>query len=197
MTFIKEQQKIKIIPEDINKFAVGIIISSQTDSFVAQVNNSSLITEGQEIEVLVSSDDFILLFNSKVNKIVDNNVFFSVLSKPNYVQKREYPRIPVCIPVKLFSINNDSTSQGANIINLGGGGMQMNSPFELKKNTIINTKFKLSDKNEISVLFKVLRTGLAEKGYNISGEFHQISNFNKTLIIQFCFKRQLEIKYRK
>ena len=192
MTLIKKQQKIKIIPEEINKFATGIIISSNPDSFVARVNDPSLVKMGQETEILISSEDFMVLFNSKVNKINNDNVFFSIISKISFVQKREYPRIAVSIPVLLLS--DGKREENGEIINIGGGGMQILVSLEFPKNSMVKAGFKLYDKNEMDIMFKVLRVDSTDKGFVISGKFDEISNFDKTSIIQYCFKRQLETK---
>lgn len=195
MNLIKEKQKIKIIPDRINDFSTGVIVSYQSDGFVAEIKNPSSVSLGQEPEILISSEDFIILFNSKVNKIINNNVFFSITSKVSIVQKREYPRIEVNIPV-LLSDSSGMETEGT-IINLGGGGMQIRSSRKFNTDSKLNASFKLYGKKDICVLFKILRISDNNDKFVLSGNFEEISNLDKTSIIQFCFKHQLEIKYKK
>jgi len=191
MNLIKENQKIKIIPDNIEEFSMGIIIFACKDYFVAELINSSLIIIGSEPEILISAEDYMVMFTSKVNKIEHNNVFFAVPSKFTIVQKREYPRISAQMPVFLKETVNGQETE-AETINIGGGGMQFASSVKYNLNCILNTRFTLPNKKEINTLFEILRADEENKNFFLSGKFKTISNFDKTSIIQFCFKRQLE-----
>jgi len=191
MNPIKENQKIKIIPAKIEEFSMGVIISACKDFFVAEVNNTELVTTGSNSEILISSEDYMVLFTSKINKIERNNVFFTVPSRFNIVQKREYPRIDTNLPV-LLKKTDENTETKATIINIGGGGMQICSSVKFNSNCLLNARFALPNKKEINVLFEVLRSDLENNKFLISGKFKTISNFDKTAIVQFCFKRKLE-----
>ena len=217
---IKKNQKIKIIPANIENFSMGIIISACKDFFVAEVKNSSLLMTGSEPEILISTEDYMVMFTSKINKIEHNNVFFAVPSKFTIVQKREYPRINTQMPVFFKETVNGQETE-AETINIGGGGMQFASSVKYNLNCILNARFTLPNKKEINTLFEILREeadceqrlkgGLCppetpfrasnqaadckqrlEGKFFLSGKFQTISNFDKTTIIQFCFKRQLE-----
>lgn len=190
MNPIKENQKIKIIPDKIEKFSMGVITSACKDFFVAEVNNVSLVVAGLNSEILISAEDYMVMFTSKVSKIERNNVFFDVPSKFNIVQKREYPRIDTNLPVLLKKVDENNETE-ATIVNIGGGGMQISSPVKFDSNRLLNACFSLPNKKEINVLFEVLRCDVNNK-FLISGKFKTISNFDKTAIVQFCFKRKLE-----
>lgn len=198
MNPIKENQKIKIIPDNVEKFSVGTIVSASQDCFIAEINNPSMVMAGLEPEILISSDDYMVMFTSKVNKIERNKVFFSVPPKFNYIQKREYPRINIQLPVLLQITDNPEEKIKAEIINIGGGGMQIMYCGEyeglFKPNILINAEFNLTNNKHINVVFEVLRINEENNKIFLSGKFKTISNFDKTTIIQFCFKRQLEAK---
>ena len=212
MNPIKENQKIKIIPDKIENFSMGVIISEGKDCFVAEVNDISLITVGSKPEILISSEDYIVMFTSKISKIELNKVFFSVTSKFTFIQKREYPRISTKIPVLIKEANGNQEIESV-IINIGGGGMQVTSSSEFNLNSILDARFNLTNKKEINTLFEILRIGGCEQNsisaskvsmqaaddekFFLSGKFKKISNFDKTAIVQFCFKRQLESKCKK
>jgi len=192
MNPIKENQKIKIIPDKIEKFSMGVITSACKDFFVAEVNNTSQVTAGLDSEILISSEDYMVMFTSKVSKIERNNVFFSIPAKFNIVQKREYPRIDTNLPVLLQEVVENKETE-ATIINIGGGGMQISSPVKFNSNCLLNARFSLPNKKEINTLFEVLRCDIENNKFLISGKFKTISNFDKTAIVQFCFKRKLEV----
>ena len=199
MNLIKENQKIKIIPDNIEEFSMGTIIFACKDYFVAEVKNSSLAMTGSAPEILISTEDYMIMFTSKVNKTENNKVFFAVPSKFTIVQKREYPRIKTKMPV---FIKETVTSQEteAETINIGGGGMQFASSVKYNLNCILNARFTLPNKKEINTLFEILRADCEQpqnKKIFLSGKFQTISNFDKTAIIQFCFKRQLEANCKK
>ncbi|HBG47981.1 MAG TPA: hypothetical protein DDW90_00410 [Cyanobacteria bacterium UBA9971] len=190
---IKKNQKIKIIPDNIEEFSMGIIIFACKDYFVAEVKNSSLIMIDSEPEILISAEDYMIMFASKVNKIDNNKVFFAVPPKFTIVQKREYPRIKTKIPVFIKETVNSKEIE-AETINIGGGGMQFVSSVKYNLNCILNARFSLPNKKEINTLFEILRADCEQLNEKIllSGKFQTISNFDKIAIVQFCFKRQLE-----
>ena len=218
MNPIKENQKIKIIPGNIENFSMGLITSVQQDYFVAEINNPAMLAPGLDLEILISAEDYMILFISKINKIENNNIFFAYPPKFKYIQKREYPRIKTNIPV-LLKKADENNEEKAVIINIGGGGMKFISPVDwlsaktsiscsqslpsvLDKqsaniNCVLNARFTLPNKKEINTLFDVLRVEKENKKFTFSGKFKTISNFDKTIIIQFCFKREIESKYKK
>jgi c-di-GMP-binding flagellar brake protein YcgR len=191
MAPLKENQKIKIIPEKISQISTGAIVSLETDYFVAKIDNPLFVKTGNSPEILITEEDYMLLFTSKVNKIENDSVYFDIPKKYCYIQKREYARTDVDLPVM---INNCST---AKIVNIGGGGMQISTDTNYKLNSLINMEFNLSPKKKIKAEFKVLRVAEENNKFLLSGEFLELSNIDKTAIIQFCFKHQLELKYRK
>jgi len=196
MNLIKENQKIKIIPDRIDKIAVGFIISACRESFVAEINNPSSLIPGSSPEILISGEDYMVMFTSKVNKTVRNNVWFSIPSKFTFIQKREYPRINVNLPVSLKQSNETPETQAVTA-NIGGGGMQIVSSADFELNSVLNAKFNLSNKKEINTSLEILRRKEEDEKFFLSGKFNKISNFDKTSIIQFCFKHQLELKCKK
>jgi len=210
MNHIKENQKIKIIPDNISEISTGVIISVNHEGFVAQIENSSakpsLLSIGQNPEILISLDNCMILFTAEISKIENENdnvkVFFSGMSKITFVQKREYPRVKTNVPVFLTTAScpQNVLEQGT-IINIGGGGMSIVSPMEVNSKCFLKASFKLSGKKEINTVFEVLRVASENNADNkkflISGKFGEISNFDKTSIIQFCFKHQLELKCRR
>lgn len=196
MNHLKENQKIKIIPDNIEEFSMGIIVSVSKDCFVAEVNNPSLIKTGIESEILISAANHMVLFNSKVNKIEHNHVFFALPSKYTVVQKREYPRINTKMPVFLKEKDNSKEIE-AETVNIGGGGMQVASQVKSDLKCILNARFTIPNKKEINTSFEILRMDKESEKIFFSGKFNNISNFDKTAIIQFCFKRQLELKCKK
>lgn len=200
MNPIKENQKIKIIPDKIKKISTGVIISVFQDCFVAEIDDISSVAPGMEPELLFSSEDYMVTCNSRVGKIEQNKVFFLFPQKFNYIQKREYPRINAKIPV-LVKETETGDNRKAEIINIGGGGMQIAAPFKFNLHCILNTAFNLPNKKEINALFEILRISEEEapkrnESFFLSGKFNSISNFDKTAIIQFCFKRRLELNCR-
>jgi len=196
MNLIKENQKIKIIPDRTDKISVGVIISADSDCFTAKVNNPSSLVQDSEPEILISGEDYMVMFTSKVNKIERNNVFFTVPSKFTFIQKREYPRINIKLPVS-FKETSEIQEIQAVTVNIGGGGMQVLSSYAFNTNSVLNAEFNLSNKKEINTSLEILRVKTENEKFLLSGKFNKISNFDKTSIIQFCFKQQLELKCKK
>jgi len=191
---IKQNQKIKIIPENIKQISTGTIISVEKDFFVAEINSNPESIDFAEAEIHISDENFILIFNTQIIKREKNQVSFKIPEKYNYTQKREYPRISTSIPLKINNTEEKKEVYGQ-IVNLGGGGMKICSPVNYNPDSVLNANFTLPNKTTVKTLFYTLRSEIfpeAQEIYAVSGQFKNISTIEKTAIIQFCFKQKLE-----
>lgn len=201
MNLIKENQTIKIVPDAVSEITTGIITSATDKGFIAKVDNTLFAKSCTNPEILISSEAYLLKFQTSIDKIESGNVYFSIPEKLSYIQKREYPRIECKIPVLLF-IKSDHENIKAVIVNIGGGGMQVSGISSnccadtFCINMILKANFNISPKNEITTTYKLLRINNENGILVFSGSFGKISNADKTAIVQYCFKRQLEMKLK-
>lgn len=198
MDFLKKDQKIKVIPENIEEISGGTIIEVASDYFSVSLNNPHNDLEiDSNIEFIITDKDFLIRFEAKIIQIKDNVVCFSLPQEFKYMQRREYTRVDINIPVNLTEINNPDTSADTLTTNLSGGGLQVISRENFDIGTLLKAKFNILNKKDVRVVMEILRMDKNlqnNEEYLLSGEFADISNTNRTAIIQLCFKRQLELR---
>lgn len=198
MDFIKNNQKLKIIPDEVKGINSGVVKEVNPLYFTVHLDNpnTDLPSIGENIEVIIPLDNCLVRFDTKIAEVNANIVKFSAPEKCRYVQRREYTRVNVNIPVNLKE-NSDSESINSITQNLSGGGMQILSSKNFDTGNLLEANFSILNRSNITTLLEILRTNDYDnnsKEYSLSGEFKQISNIDRTAIIQLCFKRQLETK---
>ncbi|OGI21470.1 MAG: hypothetical protein A2287_02395 [Candidatus Melainabacteria bacterium RIFOXYA12_FULL_32_12] len=196
MDFLKNNQELKIIPSEIKGISNGIIREIYPQYFTVQLDNvnDDLLRIGDHIEIIVPMKDYMIRFEVQVNLIDGNLVHFSLPKQFRRIQRREYTRVNVNIPVKLREVNN-SNNINSIIENLSGGGMKLVSSEDFDIDSLLEANFSILSRKDINTVLKVLRTDkYNSKEYNLAAEFKEISNVDRTAIIQLCFKRQLELK---
>lgn len=196
MDFLKNNQELKVIPSEIKGISNGIVKEITPSAFTVQLNNidKDLLKIGDSVEIIVPVNNCLVRFEAKINSIDTNFVAFSLPNKFRRIQRREYTRVSVNIPVKLRELN---TSTGVDSVanDLSGGGMRLISDRDFDINNLLEANFRILARKDIKTVLRILRINKSnDKEYTLAGEFKEISNIDKTAIIQLCFKRQLEIK---
>lgn len=200
MNFLENGLILKLVPENIKDIKVGKIIDIKDNSFSAKFNvDVSKIFELNEVEVLVNINSGVLKFFSNILSVNNDTIELNIPEKYTTVQRREYPRININIPVKLFGLNEieeiDSITE-----DISGGGMRLSSEKDVETGKEVTAKLKITDNKSINAKFKVLRVTKefkVEKNIVLSGKFSDIAHSDRTAIIQLCFRKQLEQKFRK
>lgn len=198
MDFLKINQKLKIIPDEIKGISSGIIKEIYQDFFTVQLdkNNNSLAV-GQNIEIIISGENCLTRFETKIFEIKGDIANFLIPEKFKNIQRREYTRININIPVNLKKPAAANESINTSTEDLSGGGMKVMSESSFDIDTLLEAKLSINTKKNIKTLIKILRVDTCEqnlKKYHLSGKFKEISNADRITIIQLCFKRQLELK---
>jgi len=197
--FLKKNINIKIIPCKINEISNGTIIDLKEDSFVVQLHKASLLEQGEIIEIIIPDKSKLIKFESTVIQRKEMILYLTIPDEARYIQRREYPRVNISIPVSLNEINDPDNTLDSVTKNLSGGGMQVVSEKTFFVGSLLRAKFVIFDKSSIETVLEVLRVDRNEqsgKKYYLSGRFKDLSNTQRTALIQMCFKRQLELKYK-
>lgn len=110
-------------------------------------------------------------------------------------QKRDFVRVPVHIDAVVVPKQEDGSelpAQTALILNLSGGGFLLRSahPFQLEDE--VRVSFRVGDE-QIVAAAHVARMVLTETGQDYGFAFLDIPEKMRKVIIQFVFKRQIEL----
>ncbi len=197
MDFLKAGQKLRLVPDEIKQLSEGLITEVKEDGFVVEILEFSCekYLPDKRIEIICPAENCLIRFESKILPFDNpNKIKLSLPQNIRYIQRREYTRINLAVPVKVF-LNEKPDGIEAVSRNISGGGIQFSSEqdFEIKSNLKIS--FALPGKQQINATLEVLRSEKCEDSQKwlISGQFSEISNFDRTSIVQLCFKRKLEL----
>lgn len=199
MNFLETGLSLKIVPESIKNIKSGTILNVDENLFTVELKGTldSLLIYS-EVEVLVNINSGVLKFNTTIQKIENNILSLIIPEKYSTVQRREYPRIKINIPVTIEQ--NEGTNKETSTDDISGGGMKIFSDKEIERGIEFVAKLKITNGKNIKTIFKVLRTtkeSQDNKDFILSGKFADISHSDRTTIIQLCFRKQLEQKFKR
>jgi|GEM_PF-2982650 len=197
--FLKINEKIKIIPNNVKDITDGIITDLKKDSYSVLLNKTVSLNNNEAVEIIIPDNNNLIKAESSVLQINDNILCLTNPENIRHIQRREFPRVDIKIPVTLKEINKSDDVIDSVTKNLSGGGMQLVTDRNFKVGSLLDAKFIILDKKSIETVLEVLRIDnddKKKKEYYLSGKFKNLSNTQRTALIQICFKRQLELKYK-
>ena len=198
MDFLKDNQKLRVIPKEIRGISNGTIKEVCPQYFVVELENdkSGFLKVRDIIEIIIPVDSYLVKFEAEIIELKANSVHFLIPKQFKFVQRREYTRVDINLPVKLKELDNEQEPLTSTAKNISGGGMLVMSSKNFDFGALLEARFSIFPKKDIKTLFEILRVNQSEtdEGYCLAGEFKEISNADRTAIIQLCFKRQLETK---
>ncbi|MEI7473993.1 MAG: PilZ domain-containing protein [bacterium] len=199
MNFLEAGLSLKVVPENIKNIRTGKILKVEENLFSVEIQGNILTFElDEEVELLVNISSGVLKFNSHIVQIDSNILYFYIPEKYSTVQRREYPRININIPVTLQK--REEQEEETKTEDISGGGMKIASVYELETGSELIAKLKIANGKNIKTIFKVLRAtkdNKNDKEYILSGKFSDIAHSDRTAIIQLCFRKQLEQKFKR
>ena len=197
MDFLSLNQEIKFIPDDIREISVGKLDEICSNSFKASFKNKHLLKQGSSVEALVPAVGVLYRFNTKILNIEENYAVFSIPNDFKIIQRRQYIRVKINLPIYIKNNYSFDDSIEAQTVNLSGGGIQFKSSCNFPESCLLDSKLVISANNKINSVIEVLRTETSAEdkdNYYFSCSFKEISVNDSTAIIQLCFKRQLELQ---
>lgn len=202
MEFIKENQKVKIVPFSLKEARITYILSRDVDAFkVFGYGFSSNFKLNDLVETILVEEDSLITFKVRIKTIGENFLELFLPETYRVVQRREYTRVNISIPVKIEQIPSEKRiGEDSESKNISGGGLQILASKFFNAGTRLKAEFKIYDNKSIKTILEVLRVGKDQDTrdkFAISGKFIEISNVDQTAIIQLCLKKQLEQKFKK
>lgn len=195
--FLKENQKISMVPQNI-KGALSTTIKKLTpDSLEAEISAGDFeyYQKGDNIEVFTIVDEGMLYFKPVVSQTVAENNTVEVkfdTAKYELLQRREYTRVDY---EKEFTLSDGENDYICGCIDICAGGMKFVTAAALNTASDYKIEFTLENTIPIKCFFRPIRVVpvKGKKQQNIvSGRFVALKNIDKIAIVQFCFKKSME-----
>ncbi|GFR35583.1 flagellar brake protein [Thermobrachium celere] len=209
---LRINQKIEILDDNITYKSIvqditkdGILISYPTHN-----NRPLLIHAGSVIEYFVTTEKDIVKCKSIVlGKKRDENVNLLVLSLPEVkerVQRREYFRLPITMPIKYYALPNDKAYTSLQdipsgyfnrlmntlTVDISGGGIKIITNEQLHVGNYVILSLNIPQ--EINLLCSVVHVEQSEdnKKFKTALKYEGIEEKIRDKIIQFIFNKLRE-----
>ena len=185
---LKLNQKIKIVPENIKDSTSGTITAINEEQIKVKLNSIKAL-ESQNVEIYINEVNCLLCFKTQVTGQDNDTIMFPYPQHIQNIQRREYRRIEINLPIECQ--NNNENFQ-AESINISGGGIKLKTLKNIKSTKNISIKLPLG--NGIKTDLEVLNTESLNDFFTASGWFKNINNTDRIYLIQYCFKKELELR---
>ncbi|SHJ43790.1 flagellar brake protein [Tepidibacter formicigenes] len=173
-------------------------IASEDEYFIAiPIHEGNLvpISIGSKILVYYSVDNKgIFYFTAKLMNRKKNRVpYFMIkqLTETKTIQRRNYFRLDVSIPVEIYNNENETITTGYTK-DLSGGGLKLISDKKLEDNENVLCRITIEGK-ELEMKVQVIRTKIYEKNikqFEIGIKFLEIEEKDRNYIVGYLFKQQ-------
>ena len=103
---LKENEKIRVVPENFEE-TFDATINKIDDDYVYFNLDNNVLGAGEVFDDYVISNNGILFFTTKVEKIEDNIVSFTKKIKLEQLQRRQYVRVKLDNDVEILNNENE------------------------------------------------------------------------------------------
>lgn len=165
----------------------------------------ALLNVGMKIDVKIYSYSGIIVLSSVVKRLQDDTVVINVPEEKERVQRRDYFRVSIQRPME---INYDDGYKERNYfgktIDISGGGVRFWTKEHCHIGFLAVVKMQLSDicnsNGPISAKGRIIYNKSHDSRFSTKGgyinvvKFHEIEPRARQMIVQACFKIQIEMR---
>ena len=193
---VKNEQLVTIVPQDFKKTNRGTVVDVSMDGFKMKLQYKP---EGLMINHICDfyslTDNGYLYFESYIQALENNVITIANPVKHRFLQRRKFTRVKF---LEDLVLTNDGITHNVRTLDISAGGMKITSDDNIDMEKEYNVKIKLSDEQEISCRYQLIRIEKGDSGkYTISGRFTHLNNIDKMTLVQFCMKKDMESMNKK
>ena len=190
---ISKDQRIILVPHDFKYANKGTITEVAPDYFMLELDyEPDGILRSNYCEFYTQTQYGTLYFDSYAKEINGKVLKIASPAKHKFLQRRQYTRIKYILDLDMYA---DDKTLNITTLDISAGGMKLKT----KENINIEKEYKitlpLSEEQSVECKFSPIRIEKNnENGYTVSGRFEYNTSHDKMTIIQYCAKRNIEIK---
>ena len=193
---VKNEQLVTIVPQDFKKTNRGTVVDVSMDGFKMKLQYKP---EGLMINHICDfyslTDNGYLYFESYIQALENDVITIANPVKHRFLQRRKFTRVKF---LEDLVLTNDGITHNVRTLDISAGGMKITSDDNIDMEKEYNVKIKLSDEQEISCRYQLIRIEKGDSGkYTISGRFTHLNNIDKMTLVQFCMKKDMESMNKK
>lgn len=181
-------KEFNILSRSIDNAAKCNIVEVCEDNFKIKLQEKCKYEKNESVELFSMTNKGQLYFETIVKDVEDDIISIWYPLSYKYLQRREYSRVQIN---KEIELENKKINILAQIIDISAGGLKIktNEQLELLKDykIIINIENK-----KIETSFEPIRIETDSNCFITSGHFKNINSDDKILLVQYCFRKQIE-----
>lgn len=193
---VVENQEILMIPQNFKFANKGKVTAVRAGDFTLELDyEPDGILENTYCEFYTQTPHGKLYFDSYAKEINGKTLVIASPAKHKFLQRRQYTRIKY---INELELSLDGNVYKISTLDISAGGMKFVTENKLDIDAVYNLQLPLFGENEtlIPCKFQPIRIERTSegRGYTVSGQFVYNSNHDKMLVVQYCAKRNVEIK---
>ena len=190
---VVENQEILMIPQNFKFANKGKVTEVRAGDFTLELDYMpDGILENTYCEFYTQTSHGKLYFDSYAKKIDGKTLIIASPAKHKFLQRRQYTRIKY---INELTLNLDGSGCKISSLDISAGGMKFTTIDNINIDGLYDVSLPLSDTISLDCKFQPIRIERRnEGGYTVSGQFIYNSNHDKMVLVQYCAKRNVEIK---
>lgn len=186
---IVKDKEFFIISRSIDNASKCKIIEASEDCFKVKLETPQKYEISETVELFSTTKNGQLYFETIVKDVQDDVISIWLPITHKYLQRREFTRIQSNDKISLQQGNDE---YAAKIIDISAGGLKVETINQLELLTDYQTKIQI-DKKVINCIFEPIRIEALQNHFISSGRFKEMQNTDRILLVQYCFRKQIEI----
>ncbi len=190
---ISKDQRIIMVPHDFKFANKGIVTEVAPDYFIVELDyEPDGVLKNNYCEFYTQTKYGTLYFDSYAKEINGKSLKIASPAKHKFLQRRQYTRIKYILDLDLF--DGDSALK-ITTLDISAGGMKLKTQEHISIDKDYKITLPLSEEQNIECKFSPIRIEKNnDGGYTVSGKFEYTTSRDKMTLIQYCAKRNIEIK---
>jgi len=186
---ILENKEFNILSRSIDNASTCIVNKVSDDCFDVKLSMKGKYEIDESVELFAMTQNGQLYFETIVKEVNDDIITLWYPINCKYLQRREYSRISVDKEIELFL---EEKKIPARIIDISAGGLKVITDEQL--NLLGQYSLSIEVDGEVaSCLFEPIRIEANNNKFISSGRFNNISSHDRIALVQYCFRKQIEI----
>lgn len=190
---ISKDQRIIMVPHDFKFANKGIVTEVAPDYFIVELDyEPDGVLKNNYCEFYTQTKYGTLYFDSYAKEINGKSLKIASPAKHKFLQRRQYTRIKYILDLDMF--DGDSALK-ITTLDISAGGMKLKTQEHISIDKDYKITLPLSEEQNIECKFSPIRIEKNnDGGYTVSGKFEYTTSRDKMTLIQYCAKRNIEIK---
>ena len=185
---IVKDKEFFIISRSIDNACKCKVIEVCEDCFKVKLDSSQKYEMAETVELFTTTSNGQLYFETIVKEVQDDVISIWLPITHKYLQRREFTRIQSSDKI---SLQQDGNEYEAKILDISAGGLKVETQNQLELQTDYKTKIQI-DKKVIDCIFEPIRIEALQNHFVSSGRFKEMQNIDRIILVQYCFRKQIE-----